>query len=135
MCIVKTHTHTHTHTHGRTRLNEWSACCRGRYLRRTHQTQQTNIMPAAGFETAVSAIRRLQLYALGRMATGFFPISYRPSLFFFQTINISPIQICVLSVLGPLCYSTTLLLTDIWSTVPFVQSHVDPSCFKSRLHE
>ena len=40
---TRTHTHTHIHTPGRTLLNEWSACCRGRYLHNTQQTQETNI--------------------------------------------------------------------------------------------
>jgi hypothetical protein len=49
--VRHTHTHTHTHTHGRTSLNERSARCRGRYLHKTQQTQDTNIHALSGIRT------------------------------------------------------------------------------------
>jgi len=45
---TRTHAHTHTHTHHRTRLKEWSAHGRGRYLHKTRQTQETNIHAFSG---------------------------------------------------------------------------------------
>jgi hypothetical protein len=57
---------THTHTHGRTPLNKLSASRRGRYLHDTHN-RRTCMVPA-GFEPAVSAIKRLQTYAFVRAA-------------------------------------------------------------------
>jgi len=50
-----------------TPLNEGPARGTDRYLHNTQQTQMTNI---AGFEPAISAIKRPQTHALDRAATG-----------------------------------------------------------------
>ena len=64
-----THTHTHTHTPGRTHLNELLARRRGGYLLDTHKRR--TFMSPAGFEPAVSAIKRLlQTHALVRTIIG-----------------------------------------------------------------
>jgi hypothetical protein len=57
-----------SHTPGRTPLSEWSARRRDLYLRNKHK-KRTSI-PTAGFEPTIPAIERLQIYALGRAATG-----------------------------------------------------------------
>jgi hypothetical protein len=58
--VYSQHTIIHTHTHT---THTWQDSSERviRSSQRTHQTQQMNIMSAAGFETAVSAIRRLQI--------------------------------------------------------------------------
>ena len=65
------HTQLDTHARGRTPPDEWSACCRGRYLT-THkkkQNRRTSLL-SAEFQTTIPEIKRLQNYALGRMVTG-----------------------------------------------------------------
>ena len=64
-----TQTHTHTHTLSRTSVDEGSAHLRYLY-QTTHNThnRQTSMHPA-GFEPAVSASERLQIYALDHVAT------------------------------------------------------------------
>jgi hypothetical protein len=39
-------------------------------MHNTQQTQERTIMPSAGLEAAIPAIKRLQTYALDRTATG-----------------------------------------------------------------
>jgi hypothetical protein len=57
--------HTHTHTRGRTPLSEGSARRRGRYPHNTQHTNYTYMMPSAGLEHAIPAMKRLQTYAWG----------------------------------------------------------------------
>jgi len=57
--------HTRTHTPGKTPLTEWSARPIGYYL-----PKRRTSMSSAGFEPAIPAIKRLQVYALDRPATG-----------------------------------------------------------------
>jgi len=64
------HTIRHKHASQAGLLNEWAARHKGPYLRDTQQTQQTNIMPSVGFELAIAAIERPQIYVLERTATG-----------------------------------------------------------------
>jgi len=45
------HTQFEAHTLGRTHLNAWSARRRARYLQRTQQTQETNILILSGIRT------------------------------------------------------------------------------------
>jgi hypothetical protein len=65
-----THTHTHTHTTGRTRR-------RGRCLNNKHKQKRRTSMPSAGFEPAIQVIKRLQTYALDRMACRIDPVEYQ----------------------------------------------------------
>jgi len=57
-----------TQTPGRTPLSEWSSQCRGP-LTTQDRTNRTSI-PSAGFEPAISAVKRLQTYVLVSTATG-----------------------------------------------------------------
>ena len=51
--VSRSHTtkHAHTHASGRTRLKEWPARLRNRYLQNTQQTQETNIHALSGIRT------------------------------------------------------------------------------------
>jgi hypothetical protein len=65
-----THNYRHTTTAGRTPLYEWSARRRGRYLHNTQQTRQKKTMTSAGFEPAIPAFKRMQIYAVYGRAIG-----------------------------------------------------------------
>ena len=59
LTVKVSRSHTTRHTNGRTPLNTWSACPRGRYLHNTPQTQRRTSIPSAGFEQrAASNLRR-----------------------------------------------------------------------------
>jgi len=53
-------------TYVMTPLNEWPAHHRGRYLHNTQQTHQTNSPALSGIELVITAIKRLQTYALDK---------------------------------------------------------------------
>ena len=63
------HTQWHT-TVGRTSLDEWSAHRRDLYLTNIQHSQETDIMPQAGFEPAIPAGERPQNLALDSSTTG-----------------------------------------------------------------
>jgi hypothetical protein len=67
-CSSMTHTHTHTQL-GRTPLDEWSARRRDLYLTIHNTHKKQTAMPPAGFESTISAGKRLQTNALDRAAT------------------------------------------------------------------
>ena len=64
---VRARKHTHKHTLVMTPLNDGSARGTDRFLHNEQQTQKKNI---AGFEPAISAIKRLQTHSLDPAATG-----------------------------------------------------------------
>ena len=69
--IRHTHTHTIRHTHTtRNAHTRVSARHRSRYLHETKQHKRRTSMPSVGFETAISAIKRPQTYALDSTVRG-----------------------------------------------------------------
>jgi hypothetical protein len=73
------HTQLDTHTAGRTPLDEWSARRKGRYLHNKHNRRT----PSAGFKPTITAIERLQNYALAQTY-----INLTDTIFFFWTLPI-----------------------------------------------
>ena len=59
----------HAYSPGILPLNESSARRSARYLHDAQQKQDTESMPLAGFETAISGIKLLQIYTLDFTAT------------------------------------------------------------------
>jgi hypothetical protein len=65
-----THNWTHIQTAGSTPMKQSSARRRSSYLHNTQQTQAKTSLPSAGFELAITAIKRRQVYILDGTATG-----------------------------------------------------------------
>jgi hypothetical protein len=59
-----------THKFDRTPLDKGSVSRRGLYLHNTKHSQKKRSMPLTGFESAITAIKPPQTYALDRTATG-----------------------------------------------------------------
>jgi hypothetical protein len=66
--IYTSHTIRHTHKLSRSPLNEWSTRPRGRYLHKKHKKPIS--VTSIGFETTISAMKRLHTYVLDRRSTG-----------------------------------------------------------------
>jgi len=80
-----THTHTHIHTHLIGLLwpsDQLVAEASTHTTLKKHKTQETNIMPSAGFEPTITGIKGLHTYSLDRAATGIYcppPSPLRPN--------------------------------------------------------
>jgi len=62
--------HAQIRASNRTPLNEWSAHRRGRSYTTHNKHKRRTTMPSAGFEAAISVIKRPQNYALDHTVTG-----------------------------------------------------------------
>jgi hypothetical protein len=67
--VSRAHTITHTHLVGLFWTSD-QLVAECRYLYNTQRAQETNIVPLAGFEPAIPAIKQPQTYALDRTVTG-----------------------------------------------------------------